>query len=191
MISIDEICQRVEGSDAVVDDEMRKRIVGNLYAILQKFSDNKPFKIITKGAGIIINEESAPAETPSSTVDGAEFTLNDEFLDQELDPSTISIVSTTVASPVAASVPVSPINTQLSLDTVDALGLSPNAAKILKYLIQNPSAIQMSALIKASGATADIAISFQGVVDEINRAIDGKTSKRVQKKGTMIVFAEV
>ena len=129
MISIDEICQRVEGSDAVVDDEMRKRIVGNLYAILQKFSDNKPFKIITKGAGIIINEESAPAETPSSTVDGAEFTLNDEFLDQELDPSTISIVSTTVASPVAASVPVSPINTQLSLDTVDALGLSPNAAK--------------------------------------------------------------
>ena len=48
----------------------------------------------------------------------------------------------------------------------------------------------MSALIKASGATADIAISFQGVVDEINRAIDGKTSKRAEE-GYYDCFAEV
>lgn len=72
---------------------------------------------------------------------------------------------------------------------VDALGLSENAKKVLKYLITKPDAsIQMNTLVKESGAEPSIVISIVKLIDEINNVIKGTTSKTVQKRGNMIIF---
>lgn len=192
-ISIDDICRKVEGPDVMIDDGMRKRIVGNMYAVLGKFPDNnKPFKIITKGAWIIINEDSATPETTPTAPDSGGFVMDADFLEQPLDPGTISLVSASKVSPASTPVPapvITPVSTELSVDMVDTLNLSENAAKVLKYLLEKPdTTFQLSVLVAESKADSNIVISIGKFIEEINNAIRGKTHRIVQRRGNIIIF---
>jgi hypothetical protein len=105
------------------------------------------------------------------------FVPNDAFLDQKL---TLSSEETNHSNS----------QDEFTLDSIAQLWLSPDAAKILEYLMRNEWKMQqVSSVITAVGGNPNTALNMETLKTEINTALAQRTQKKVNIAGKHIIFS--